>query len=52
MSIFGGYPVGLTDILQIGRFSMFLVAPLLSSLLLITLLLPRVRSLVEHPAAD
>lgn len=52
MSIFGGYPVGLTDILQIGRFSMFLVAPLLSSLLLITLLLPRVRRMVEHPAAD
>jgi len=51
MSIFGGYPVGLTDIFQIGRFSMFLVAPLLSTGLLVTLLLPGTRRMLEKPAA-
>ncbi len=42
MSIFGGYPVGLTDVIAIkkGGFSMFLVAPVISTGLLIYLLLP------------
>jgi hypothetical protein len=42
MSMFGGYPVGLTDVVAVkqGGFSMFLVAPILSTVLLIYLLLP------------
>jgi hypothetical protein len=47
MSIFGGYPVGLTDILQIGRFSMFLVAPVMSTIMLFIFLLPGTRRLME-----
>jgi hypothetical protein len=31
----GGFPVGITDVVRIGRFSMFLPAPIISSLLLI-----------------
>ena len=52
LSIFGGFPVGLTDIFQIGRFSMFLVAPVLSSLLLIYLLLPSTRRWLHPQASD
>ncbi|MFA7290250.1 MAG: hypothetical protein WC055_15355, partial [Melioribacteraceae bacterium] len=48
MSIFGGYPVGLTDIFQIGRFSMFLVAPVMSTIMLIIFLLPGTRRLIEE----
>ncbi|KAF0106761.1 MAG: Uncharacterized protein FD146_2353 [Anaerolineaceae bacterium] len=51
MSIFGGYPVGLTDIFQIGRFSMFLVAPVMSTGLLAYLLLPGTRKMLEKWAA-
>jgi hypothetical protein len=47
MSIFGGFPVGLTDIFQIGRFSMFLVAPVMSTLLLGVFLLPGTKRLIE-----
>jgi hypothetical protein len=46
MSMFGGYPVGLTDLARIGRFSMFLVAPILSTVLLIVLLLPGTQNLI------
>jgi hypothetical protein len=48
MSVFGGYPVGLTDVIQIGRFSMFLVAPVLSTGLLIYLWLPSTRRMIEE----
>lgn len=51
MSMFGGYPVGLTDIFQIGRFSMFLVAPVVSTGLLIYLLLPGTRKMLEERPA-
>ncbi|MBN1266185.1 MAG: hypothetical protein JXA25_11870 [Anaerolineales bacterium] len=40
MSMFGGFPVGVTDVLIKGRFSMFLAAPLYSLVLLVVLLLP------------
>lgn len=40
MSMFGGYPVGLTDVINKGRLSMFLVAPVMSTILLVILLLP------------
>jgi hypothetical protein len=43
MSMFGGFPVGVTDVLVKGRFSMFLVAPVVSTILLIVFLLPGVR---------
>jgi len=45
MSMFGGFPVGVTDVIIKGRFSMFLVAPILSTGLLIILLLPSTRRL-------
>jgi len=41
MSMFGGYPVGLTDVINKGRMSMFLVAPAMSTILLVILLLPK-----------
>lgn len=47
MSMFGGFPVGVTDIYVKGRFSMFLVAPILSSGLLIILLLPNIRNIIQ-----
>jgi hypothetical protein len=46
MSIFGGFPVGITDVVVQGRFSMFLVAPIAGSGLLIALLLPPVRKII------
>jgi hypothetical protein len=47
MSMFGGFPVGVTDVLIQGRFSMFLVAPVMSTGLLIYLLLPSTRRMLE-----
>lgn len=50
MSIFGGYPVGLTDVIAIkGGFSMFLVAPIASTGLLIYFLLPGTKKLITKP---
>ena len=40
MSMFGGFPVGVTDVIIQGRFSMFLVAPVMSTGLLIYMLMP------------
>jgi len=49
MSIFGGYPVGLTDVIAIkGTFSMFLVAPVISTGLLIYLLLPGTKKMLTE----
>lgn len=47
MSMFGGFPVGLTDVIIKGRFSMFLVAPVMSTALLVYLLLPSTRRMLE-----
>ncbi len=47
MSIFGGFPVGVTDVFVKGRFSMFLAAPLLCTGLLILLLLPGIRNMID-----
>ncbi len=47
MSMFGGFPVGVTDVIVQGRFSMFLVAPVMSTLLLIYLLMPSTRRMLE-----
>ncbi|MBN1304393.1 MAG: hypothetical protein JXA13_08155 [Anaerolineales bacterium] len=46
MSMFGGFPVGVTDVIIKGRFSMFLVAPVISTGLLIYLLLPGTKKLL------
>jgi len=48
MSIFGGIPVGLTDVVRLGRFSMFLPAPIVSTVLLVVLLLPGTKKLIEN----
>ena len=48
MSIFGGIPVGLTDVVRLGRFSMFLPAPIVSAVLLVVLLLPGTKKLIEN----
>jgi hypothetical protein len=47
MSMFGGFPVGVTDVFVKGRFSMFLVAPVMSTLLLIIFLTPGTKRLLE-----
>jgi hypothetical protein len=47
MSMFGGFPVGVTDVMIKGRFSMFLVAPILSTALLVYLLLPSTPKRIE-----
>ena len=48
MSMFGGFPVGITDVVIQGRFSMFLVAPLMSTGLLIYMLTPGATKLIEE----
>ena len=47
MSMFGGFPVGVTDVIVKGRFSMFLVAPVMSTGLLVYLLLPGTKKMLE-----
>jgi hypothetical protein len=47
MSMFGGFPVGLTDVLRLGRFSMFLPAPILGLLLFIFFLSPAGKRLLN-----
>jgi len=47
MSMFGGFPVGITDVFVQGRFSMFLVAPVAGTALLIALLLPPVQKTIN-----
>jgi hypothetical protein len=47
MSIFGGYPLGIHNaFFEVHRFSMFLPAPLLSTILLVILLLPGTQKLI------
>ncbi|MEW6241402.1 MAG: hypothetical protein AB1564_11395 [Chloroflexota bacterium] len=47
MSMLGGFPLGITDVIRLGRFSMFLPAPLISTGLLVYLLLPSTRRMLE-----
>lgn len=47
MSMFGGFPVGVTDVLVKGRFSMFLVAPVMGAALLVYLLFPSTKKMIE-----
>ncbi|MBT3390465.1 MAG: hypothetical protein HN413_08645 [Chloroflexi bacterium] len=48
MSMFGGYPVGITDVMIKGRFSMFLVAPVVSTGLLVYMLLPGTKKMLAE----
>lgn len=47
MSMMGGYPLGIINVIEVQRFSMFLPAPLISTGLLIYLLLPGTRKMLE-----
>lgn len=47
MSMFGGFPVGVTDVIIKGRFSMFLVAPVLSTAFFVFLMLPSTRKIIN-----
>lgn len=52
MSMFGGFPVGIADVIRLQRFSMFLPAPIISTILLIVLLMPGTRSMIEKKPAQ
>jgi hypothetical protein len=47
MSMLGGYPLGINNVFEVKRFSMFLPAPLLSTILVAILCLPGTRKLIE-----
>ena len=46
MSMIGGYPMGIHNMLEVNRFSMFLPAPILSTILLVILCLPKTQKLI------
>lgn len=46
MSMLGGYPMGISNMMQLGRFSMFLPAPVISTILLVVILLPGTQKLI------
>ncbi|MCP5095402.1 MAG: hypothetical protein GY943_07615 [Chloroflexi bacterium] len=46
MSIIGGYPMGIHNVTEVQRFSMFLPAPILSTILLVVILLPGTQKLI------
>ena len=48
MSIIGGYPMGIHNVMEVNRFSMFLPAPLLSTVLVVILCLPNTQSLIVN----
>ncbi len=48
MSIIGGYPMAIVNIMEVHRFSMFLPAPVLATILLIIILLPGTKRLIEE----
>ena len=52
MSVFGGIPVGITDVVRLGRFSMFLPGPLLSAIMLAVILLPGTQNLIKDWIAE
>ena len=47
LSIIAGLPVGLTDVVRLSRFSMFLPGPMLSAILLVVILLPGTKKLIS-----
>ncbi|NPA30706.1 MAG: hypothetical protein GXO37_01745 [Chloroflexi bacterium] len=50
MSMLGGYILGIHHMLEAGRFSMFLPAPIVSTILFFLLLTPGVRRLLQEPS--
>lgn len=48
MSMIGGYPMGIHNVAEVKRFSMFLPAPILSTILLIVILLPGMQKLIKE----
>ncbi len=48
MSIVGGYPMGIHNVFEVNRFSMFLPAPILSTILLVILCLPNTQKLITN----
>ncbi|MCP4139252.1 MAG: hypothetical protein GY755_02990 [Chloroflexi bacterium] len=46
MSMIGGYPMGIHNVTQVQRFSMFLPAPIISTILVIILCLPKTQKLI------
>jgi hypothetical protein len=52
MSMLGGFPVGITDVIRLGRFSMFLPAPIISLLLLVFILSPAGKRLLVEASGD
>jgi hypothetical protein len=51
MSIVGGFPMGVTEMMKKGRFSMFPVAPLMSTALPIELLMSGTIKMLEAAAS-
>ena len=49
MSMIGGYPMGTHNVFEVQRFSMFLPAPILSTILLVILCLPGTQKLITRP---
>lgn len=47
MSMIGGYPMGIHNVAEVQRFSMFLPAPIISTILLVVILLPGTQKLIE-----
>lgn len=52
MSIIGGYPMGIHNVTEVGRFSMFLPAPIMSTILLVVILLPGTQKLITTGGRD
>ncbi len=48
MSMIGGYPMGIHNVTEVNRFSMFLPAPILSTVLLVVILLPNTQELITN----
>ncbi len=47
MSMIGGYPMGINNVIEAGRFSMFLPAPIIATILLVVILLPGTKRLID-----
>ena len=48
LSMIGGYPLAIINIIEVERFSMFLPGPVIATGLLITLFLPKTKQLIEE----
>ncbi len=48
MSMIGGYPMGIHHVIEASRFSMFLPAPMLSTIMVVILCLPSTQKLITN----